>query len=121
MFRYILEYTLLSRGIKCAEDTKYFITNRNRCDGWPNMSLEDCKLKCSKNEIPNECNGNPNNSSFCKYVIWDANPYFPPGWCQLADRPCKASNVMAPRYGGTTEIWKKQTKTFGNIITHKHN
>ena len=90
------------------------------CDGWPNMSLEECKLKCAENEIPKECKGGRNNSSVCKYVIWDANHNFPPGWCQLADRPCEIRRTRTQRYGGNTEIWEKQSNIFGNFLMPKH-
>merc|ERR1712226_1501307 len=47
--------------------------------------MGDCKEKCKNNEAPDGCP-----SKICKYVMHDENPWFPPGWCQLASDECKS-------------------------------
>ena len=61
------------------------------CDGWPNVSFDDCKQKCIDNELPNSGCINPANK--CAYAVWSDNPDWPPGWCQLADINCTIVNA----------------------------
>ena len=51
-------------------------TGVKNCDGWSNMSREDCVQKCSDNELPSGC---PATDDVCKYAVWNAAS----NWCQV--------------------------------------
>ena len=70
----------------CNEVSIYTRNKGSHCDGWKNISLDKCKEKCRRNELPATC---PQTSRNCSYVIWDNNPDWPPGWCQLSDDSCE--------------------------------
>ena len=72
----------------CSEKSIYTRFNTTKCDGWGKTSLEECKQKCMKNEIPSDCS---RNKEICQYVIWVENEDWHPGYCQLANRNCKAT------------------------------
>lgn len=71
----------------CSKDTTY---TRNGCDGWKSTSLEECKSKCSRNDSPSGCQ----NGNTCRYVIWESNNKFKPGWCHLASDSCNIIDVL---------------------------
>ena len=68
------------------------------CDGWSNVSLEECKLRCYENKVPSGCSMLAHKS--CAYVVWDDNPQFQPGSCQLADDSCEMETASS-----TAELW----------------
>ena len=70
----------------CNEDSIYTRDRGTHCDGWHNISLKECKKKCINNEKPATC---PQTRKNCSYEIWDNNPDWGPGWCQLADSSCE--------------------------------
>ena len=49
----------------------------HNCDGWSNVSREDCVQKCGKNELPSGC---PATDGVCKYAHWNGAS----NWCQVA-------------------------------------
>ena len=79
----------------CNEASIYTRNKGSHCDGWKNISLDKCKEKCRRNEfilsslLPATC---PQTTKNCSYVIWDNNPDWPPGWCQLSDDSCENEN-----------------------------
>ena len=83
------KYKFLGRGKSCGSNV--YTGVKGRCDGWSRVGLEECKQKCNRNEAPGGCKSMP-----CKYVIWDNNPDFPPGWCQLATDGCQ---IAGTNYG----------------------
>ena len=80
-------------GKSCTEATT---TSKNlaysNCDGWKRTNLESCKQKCINNELPSGC---PTTSFSCKFVKWDDNKDWPPGWCQVADSNCVLSSDVS--------------------------
>ena len=71
-------------GMICANQLKsvYTYTGTDVCDGWQGISLEECKAKCTNNEIPNdEC---PRKNVKCSFVQYNHNL-----GCHLADESCK--------------------------------
>ena len=45
----------------------------HNCDGWSNVSREDCVQKCGKNELPSGC---PATDGVCKYAHYKYDEYF---------------------------------------------
>ena len=74
-------YDSLGSGKQCL--TNVYTRIHGKCDGWAKTNLEDCKRKCDNDEAPSGCPSRP-----CKYVIWDYNCDWSPGWCQLATDGC---------------------------------
>ena len=98
-----MQYKLWATGKTCSESSIYTRNvHYNGCDGWGETSLEECKQKCTNNEIPDGC---PEKNVICKYVQWDDNPWSPPGWCQLADDSCLLKDATL-----THQIWRKSGK-----------
>ena len=74
---------------KSCNEVSIYTRNIRYCDGWNYISLDKCKEKCRRNELPATC---PQTTRNCSYVIWDNNPDWPPGWCQLSDDSCENEN-----------------------------
>ena len=81
----------LPRDKTCSKASVYTRIDGTDCDGWMKMSLNECKEKCTKNEIPTTC---PDSNRNCSFIIWDDNPDWPPGWCQLADSSCEINDYI---------------------------
>ena len=79
-FRYV------GHGKQCANNV--YTRLPGKCDGWARTGLEECRRKCERNEAPPGC---PSQS--CKFVIWDNNLDWAPGWCQLATEGCQIENA----------------------------
>ena len=57
-------------------------TASKSCNGWAGISLDECKQKCTNNEVPNDsC---PGKGGQCKFVQYYPNTK----WCHLADASC---------------------------------
>ena len=72
-------------GYECKDKLKsiYTYTALSYCDGWKDISLDECKKKCTNNEVPDErC---PRQHAKCAYVQY----YEPTKWCHLADKTCE--------------------------------
>lgn len=88
-------YSVYQRGWKCSRSNSvYTYTGRKSCDGWKGISLEDCKVKCELNELPNSDCLLARRSHRCKYV------YYNESWgCHLANEDCKPINAgVASKY-----------------------
>ena len=101
----------------CFQNSQLFAGNCNvytnipntQCDGWAYTSFEDCKQKCINNALPEFCDSGQSSKN-CTFAVWDDNPDFPPGWCQLAeDGVCNKENTQ--RWGEQVKIWEKTGKT----------
>ena len=66
--------------------------------------------KCTNNESPPNCP----QSNICKYVIWERNRDYLPGWCQLASTTCILI-PKEPKAMSETETWMKK---FGKLTTN---
>ena len=66
----------------CENAASVYTAAGSSCDGWKGITLEECKAKCTNNEVPNsEC---PRQSVKCAFVRYTRN------WgCHLADDSCK--------------------------------
>ena len=67
--------------MKCENNQSlYTYTANSFCDGWAGLSLKECKIKCTNNEVPNDkC---PQKD--CAYVSHNSD------WgCHLGDETCK--------------------------------
>ena len=81
--------------MKCKDEYVYTFENGGAtCDGWSNLSFEQCKQKCLNNDLPNGCNNKP--VSGCSYATW----YPETRWCHLANELC----VIENEHGAT--LWK---------------
>ena len=43
----------LGSGKRCQIEALYTYTGKSSCDGWRGISLEECQVKCDKNEVHN--------------------------------------------------------------------
>ena len=70
--------------MECASRKSLFTFTGGRvCDGWKGISLEECKAKCTNNEVPNDkC---PRQNVNCEFMQY----YHPTKWCHLGDSTCK--------------------------------
>ena len=76
------QYEELGNGTKCEnEQSIYTKSDQNYCNGWKGISLEECKTKCTINEVPNiQC---LRQGVQCAYIQYNHD------WgCQLADKTC---------------------------------
>ena len=72
----------------------------NRCDTWYRISEEDCKMKCSRNELA----GSNCNKRECVYARYDMKSKN----CYLRDKNCKVESDV------TDTSWNTHTfKKFG--------
>ena len=97
-------YELVGKGKQCSRNTTYTL---HGCDGWARVSLDDCKKKCSNNESPGNCQ----KGHACRYVIWDPNPDWLPGWCHLASDSCNI--VLDGNPYSMHELWLKDRSASG--------
>ena len=80
----IIIYELIGKK-KCNHSALYTYTGDSKCDGWRNTTLQGCKDKCSRNDVPSGCTHIVDKQ--CRYAQWN-----PSGWCHLADKTCKIIN-----------------------------
>ena len=81
------------KGKNCDNTSIYtHDSEKDGCDGWVQISLEDCKLKCDANAVPDGCIGRTEPNKTCKFVIWHENPDHFSGRCYLADDSCQIQN-----------------------------
>ena len=97
----------LPKDKMCRKASIFTRIDGTDCDGWMKTSLMECKEKCSKNEIPTSC---PHSNRNCSFIIWDDNPNWPPGWCQLADSSCEIDDYisMTESLNSTDEFEEQQ-------------
>ena len=92
LFVAITTYEKIGDGMRCENTTSSVITYTGSasCDGWKGISLEECKSKCTKNELPSsKC---PRQGVECVYAGHSA-------WgCHLADATCKPINKDDSKY-----------------------
>ena len=74
--------------MECASRKSLFTFTGGRvCDGWKGISLEECKAKCTNNEVPNDkC---PRQNVNCEFMQY----YHPTKWCHLGDGSCKPTKT----------------------------
>ena len=83
-------YEMKIKGKTCDNSSIYtHDSEEDGCDGWVQISLEDCKLKCDANTVPDGCIGRTEPNKTCKFVIWHENPDHFSGRCYLADDSCQ--------------------------------
>ena len=88
-------------GMMCVNGLSVYTysSGSSYCNGWPSISIDECKVKCTRNEIPNtQC---PRQGVNCVYALHNY-------WgCHLADATCK------PIRGGDIKytVLKKQGKS----------
>ena len=76
----------MANGLICTSDTvQTFNVSNPDCDGFPYLSLQECKDKCTDNEMPKGCK---KENIECKYVIWQPQISQRPRHCHLADDNC---------------------------------
>ena len=59
----------LGSGKRCQIEALYTYTGKTSCDGWKGISLEECQVKCDKNEVHNFSYPIIHNSYFFSFVI----------------------------------------------------
>ena len=75
------EYEKIGGNAECFDSTLYTFTGESYCDGWRGISLEECKAKCTNNEVPNsKCPRQHVRCSFVQHSSWG---------CHLADNTCE--------------------------------
>ena len=96
--------------------TPMYTTNQSLCDGWSRVSFEECKQKCRKNELPDNCKIDEPLKS-CAYAVWiqDGNKFFPPGWCQFAEINCELKDF---NWGGA-KTWENPDYGIGILFYSK--
>ena len=82
--------------MKCESRASLYTAIDADCNGWSGISLTECEDKCTKNEVPNNCQ---QQGIQCKYVDYSNVQ----GWCHLADETCK------PVSGDASRILTKKT------------
>ena len=88
----VIIYEEVGYDIAC-ENSQAFTTYTGSasCDGWKGISLEECKAKCSRNEVPNKAC--PRQGVECMYVAYKST------WgCHLADATCKPKKKDGSNY-----------------------
>ena len=90
----------------CASRKSLFtFTGGHVCDGWKGISLEECKAKCTNNEVPNDkC---PRQNVNCEFVHY----YHTTKWCHLGDSTCKPTR--------TNKLNTLMRKGYDNILFFK--
>ena len=88
-------------GKVCSDNSFYTRQSDEGCNGWAYTSFEECKTKCINNEVPDGCPRHKMPSNGCAFAVYDDNPGFSPGWCQLANESC----VLSQR--STNSVWEK--------------
>ena len=88
-------------GFKCGNGPSVY-TYSGDCNGWSGISLEECKDKCTRNEIPNtKC---PRQGVECLYLLHN-------NWgCHLADYTCN------PVGGMEYTVLRKQGKRIHDLF-----
>ena len=82
-------------GLTCNRQS-FYTSSLNGCDGWSDISFEDCKEKCVNNEIPASCM-NQVPPEGCAYMDYSERSR----QCHLAGNNC----TMSEKEGGI--VWGK--------------
>ena len=69
-------------GDKKECQSAYTYTGNTKCDGWNGITLEECKVKCTNNEVPNDAC--PRQDVKCIYISYN----YVTSWCHLGDEAC---------------------------------
>ena len=70
--------------MRCEKRSSLYTSNGNSCDGWSGLTMDQCKGKCTKNEVP-DTSCSPEK---CAYVEYDKT-IATESMCHLADGTCK--------------------------------
>ena len=76
-------YKDFGEGTDCKNRASlYTDTAARECNGWNDITLNECEDKCTRNEMPENCQqeGGP-----CKYFQFNTAT----NWCQLGDATCE--------------------------------
>ena len=85
-------------GLTCNRESVYTSSyTLNGCDGWSEISYEECKEKCVNNEIPASCKTPEVQSESCAYMDYHEISR----WCHLAGNGC----IMSKKEGAI--VWEK--------------
>ena len=61
---------------KCPDSSVYTIPSNINCGGaWYDINYEECKEKCRKNELPNDCHDCVRPKDGCKYAIYEEGSF----------------------------------------------
>ena len=61
---------------KCPDSSIYTMPSNINCGGaWYDINYEECKEKCRKNELPNECHDCVRPKDGCKYAIYEEGSF----------------------------------------------
>ena len=86
-----------------------------KCNGWAEISLQECKRHCDNNETPIEC---PKKINTCKYIMYyTGNVSGLPRRCFLADESCKPVDAESNR---GTEFYQKKREFMIISLTCAH-
>jgi len=91
--------TQVGFGQTACEDGEDVYTQQNGCNGWARTSQADCIAFCEQNAVPSGCARH--DDTICRYAMWDRNPDWYPGWCQLASTSCVLQDGHGP-----TSVWE---------------
>jgi hypothetical protein len=57
-------------GQRCSRDEMYtYRQEYSKCDGWNDISFEECKFRCQYNWLPPDCE-NFNLNKTCRFIIY---------------------------------------------------
>ena len=104
-----LDFYPAKENMTCKPGTDlYTYSGTSECDGWSDISLEDCKLKCLKNEMPENCTP-PKPYPECHLIMYVPSTR----WCHLGE-----SCSRYERSEGDSIIERKTRKWHPFIIIH---
>ena len=90
----------------CKPDTDLYTYVHIKCNGWSDISFEDCKQKCLKNEIPENCTTSKSNPE-CHLIQYVHSS----GWCHHSE-----SCSRYEKYEGVTIVERKMRKWHTNSL-----
>ena len=92
-------YKKIKGNMMCEKRSSVYTSSGSSCGGWKGLTMDKCKQKCTRNEVPN--NNCPHKK--CAYIEYD-NTKAMERICHLADETCKPTRARTPHF----TIVKKQ-------------
>ena len=88
---FLINVTLSSLGFEeplqnriCKPDTDLYTYVYDQCNGWSGISIEECKKKCLRNEIPDNCTPSIANPK-CQFIQYVQSSQ----WCHHGEQCTK--------------------------------
>ena len=100
----LAEYSEAQIQTECTNGKPY--TDTNGCQGWSDITLQQCQAKCTANDVPDGCTGIPPQD--CKYVFVTQTT------CHLANSSCEPQK----KPGSQTVMFTKTGKLIVNACKY---